>query len=222
MRRVSHEVNNPLTIIGNYAEVLNHLLVDDENRELTEAIKKEVRRIDDIISYYLNQQEIPEFPEHSIDLNQLIEDTVDSIRDTELKPRGIKIQLGLNEGLAKLATNPILIKQVLVNLIKNAAEAVAEGGTIRLSTRENYLADGGRHAEIIVQDNGPGIPAHIQGQLFRPVVSTKGPGSAGVGLSIVKNMITDLGGQISCHSSAETGTSFHVQIPYKDNRPFDS
>ncbi|MCW8859955.1 MAG: ATP-binding protein, partial [Deltaproteobacteria bacterium] len=222
LRRVSHEVNNPLTVIGNYAEVLNHVLKEDENRELTEAIKKEVRRIDDIINYYLNQQEIPDFPEHSIDLNQLVRDTVEATDAAELKPRGIKVQLELKEDLDKLATNPVLIKQILVNLIKNAAEAVPSSGMIQLSTRENYLAGSGRHAEIIVHDTGPGIPAQIQSQLFRPVVSTKGPGYGGVGLSIVKSMIDDLGGQISCHSSAEAGTSFHVQIPYKDDRPFDS
>ena len=222
LRRVSHEVNNPLTIIGNYAEVLNHLLKEDEDRELAEAIKKETRRIDDIINYYLNQQEIPEFPVHSTDLNQLIQDTVDSIRETELRPRNIQLQFDFKDDISKLETNPVLIKQILVNLLKNAAEAVSEGGLIALSTRESYLADSGLHAEIIVHDNGPGIAPQVQSQLFRPVVSTKGAGHGGVGLSIVKGMVDDLGGQISCHSSSAGGTSFHVLIPCKNERPFDS
>lgn len=220
IRRVSHEVNNPLTVIGNYAEVLHHLHKDDEHCELTEAIKKEVRRIDDTINYYLNQQEIPEFPDHSVDLNQLLKDTVDSIADTELKTQDIDFQMKLKSGLDKLSTNPVLIKQVLVHLLKNAAEAVETGGKVIIYTRDSYLADSGRHAEIIIHDNGPGIADHIQSKLFRPVVSTKGVGHAGVGLSIVKGMVDDLKGQISCHSSAETGTSFHLQIPYKDDRPF--
>ncbi len=115
-----------------------------------------------------------------------------------------------------------MIKQILVSLLKNAAEAVEPGGKIIIYTRDSYLADSGRHAEIIIHDNGPpGIADHIQSKLFRPVVSTKGVGHAGVGLSIVKGgMVDDLEGQISCHSSAETGTSFHLQIPYKDDRPF--
>lgn len=219
LRRLSHEVNNPLTVIGNYVEVLHHLHKDDENSELTEAIKKEVRRIDDIINYYLNQQEIPEFPEHSTDLNQLLKDTVDSVADSELKTRDIELQMKLKPGLDKLSTNPVLIRQILVNLLKNAAEAVKPGGKVMLYTRDSYLADGGRHAEIIIHDNGPGIADDIQSKLFLPVVSTKGVGHAGVGLSIVKNLVDDLGGKISCHSSAETGTSFHLQIPYKDDRP---
>ena len=222
LRRVSHEVNSPLTIIGNYAEVLNHLLIDKDNQDLTESIKNEVRRIDDILNYYLNQQEIPDFPEHSINLNQLVRDTVDTLNDAELKPRQIATKFNLQSNLDKVATNPVLIRQILVNLLKNAAEAVSKGGIIQLVTREGYAADSGRYVEIIVQDNGPGIAPQLQEKLFQPVVSTKGAGHSGVGLSIVKGMVDDLGGRISCHSSAESGTSFHLQIPCNEDRSFAS
>ncbi len=222
LRRVSHEVNNPLTIIGNYAEVLNHLLTDSDNQELTEAIKKEVRRIDDIINYYLNQQELPGFPGHSVDLNQLLEDTVETLTNAELKPRKIVVRFELKRDLDKLATNPVLIKQIMVNLIKNAAEAIGEGGVIQVSSRDSYFANSGRYAEIIVHDSGPGISPQMQEKLFRPVASSKGAGHAGVGLSIVKSMVDDLGGQISCHSSSQSGTSFHLLIPCREERSFDS
>ncbi len=218
LRRVSHEVNSPLTIISNYAEVLNHLLTDNDNRKLTGSIKNEVQRIDDIINYYLNQQEIPGFPEYSINLNQLVQDTVAALDDVEFKPRQIIIRFDLQNKLAKVATNPVLVKQILINLLKNAAEAVSEGGLIQLVTRDGYSADSGRHVEIIVEDNGPGIASSLQEKLFQPVVSTKGTGHAGVGLSIVKGMVDDLGGRISCHSSAESGTSFHLQIPCREER----
>lgn len=224
LRRVSHEVNSPLTIINNYTEVLSHLLKDPDtdSQELTEAIKKEVRRIDDIINYYLNQQEIPEFPEYSVNLNQLVLDTVDALNDVEFKPRQIIPRVDLQYNLDKVMTNPVLIKQILVNLLKNAAEAVSDGGTIQLVTRDGYSSDRGTHIEIIVQDNGPGIAPQLQGKLFQPVVSTKGVGHSGVGLSIVKGMVDDLGGWISCHSSAESGTSFHLQIPCRVDRSSES
>ena len=218
LRRVSHEVNSPLTIISNYAEVLNHLLTDNDNRKLTGSIKNEVQRIDDIINYYLNQQEIPGFPEYSINLNQLVQDTVAALDDVEFKPRQIIIRFDLQNKLAKVATNPVLVKQILINLLKNAAEAVSEGGLIQLVTRDGYSADSGRHVEIIVEDNGPGIASSLQEKLFQPGVSSKGTGHAGVGLSIVKGMVDDLGGRISCHSSAESGTSFHLQIPCREER----
>ena len=216
LRRVSHEVNSPLTIIGNYAGVLNHLLADNPNQQLTESIKKEVQRIDDIINYYLNKQEIPEFPEHLINLNQLVRDTVASLNDVEFKPRQIIPKFDLQSTLDRMAVNPVLVKQILVNLLKNAAEAGGEGGTVQIVTRDGYSADRGKHVEVIIQDNGPGIDPELQEKLFQPVVSSKGANHAGVGLSIVKGMVDDLGGWISCHSSAGSGTSFSLQLPCGD------
>ncbi len=221
LRRVSHEVNSPLTIIGNYAGALNHSLADDAEREMTESIKKEVKRIDDILNYYLGRQEIPGFPECSIDLNQLVQDTVDALSDTEIKPRQIEVKFDLQNNIENVATNPVLVRQILINLLKNAAEAVNDGGVIQVLTREGCSADSGRYVELAVLDNGPGIEPQLQEKLFRPVVSTKGAGHAGVGLSIVKGMIDDLGGRISCYSSRESGPGFHLQLPRKDDRPFD-
>ncbi len=212
LRRACHEVSNPLTIISNYAEVLRHQLENGENSGLAEAIKKEVRRVDDILNYYLNQQEMPQFPEQRICLNQLVRDALDALRLAEIEPRKIDVKLDLQESLIKVVANAVLVKQVLVNLIKNAAEAIGENGLITLKTHDRICADGGRLAEIVIQDNGPGISEDMQQKLFRPVVSTKGPGHAGVGLSIVKTMVEDLGARISCHSSASSGTVFSLQI----------
>ncbi|MFK5925301.1 MAG: HDOD domain-containing protein [Desulfuromusa sp.] len=222
LRRISHEVNNPLTIIANYAEVLHHSLESDDSQKLTESIKKEVTRIDDILNYYLNQQEIPGFPEPSINLNQLVQDTVEALNDVELKPRQIVTKFELQNNLSQVSTNPVLVKQILVNLLKNAAEAVSEGGMIYLVTRDGYSADSGKHVEIIIRDNGSGIAPQLQEKLFQPIVSTKGAGHAGVGLSIVKGMVDDLGSRISYHSSAESGTSFHLQIPCRVKQDNDS
>ncbi len=213
LRKACHEVSNPLTIISNYAEVLRHLLDDGENRNLAESIKNEVQRIDDVLNYYLNQQELPQFPEQRVCLNQLVREAVESLQMAEIAPRKIDVWFDLQEDLEKVPTNPVLIKQVLVNLIKNAAEELGEDGVITLTTRDSYSGTGSRYAEIVVQDNGPGIAAEIQAKLFRPVVSTKGPGHAGVGLSIVKTMVDDLGAQIGCHSSATNGTGFNLLIP---------
>lgn len=222
LRRVNHEVNGPLTVIANYAEVLRHALTDREHQQLTTSIKTESRRIHDIIHYYLNQQEMPDFLEESVDLNLLVRETCAALSDSELKPRRIVTRLHLNEDLDKLLTNPVLVKQILANLLKNAAEALPEGGTVKLQTRASYLSDGGRHAEVIVEDDGPGLAPQVRDKLFQPVASTKGPGHGGVGLSIVKSMVDDLGGRIACYSGAEGGTSFHVQLPYGQAGRFNS
>lgn len=217
LRRVSHELSNPLTIIGNYAEVLNHLLIDNENRELSEIIKREVRRIDDVLNYYLNQQEMPSFPGQNVNLNRLVHEAVDALQESDLQPRQIEVRFDLKDDLKSLATNGVLVKQILVNLIKNAAEAVDKGGKVELATRESYCSDGGRYVEVVVRDNGSGVDQKIQNSLFQPVVSTKGAGHAGVGLSIVKGMVDDLGGRISYHCSSASGTGFHLQLPCEED-----
>lgn len=216
LRRVSHEVSGSLTVIGNYAGVLTQVLDGDKNLDMAGTIKNEVRRVDDILNYYLNQQDLPDFPEHRIDLNHLLRDTVAGLEGREIQPRQIKVQYDLQPDLGQIATNPLLVKQILTNLIKNAAEAVDDAGLILLTTRDGYASDQGRYVEIIVHNDGKGIDPAIRPRLFKPVPSTKGAGHAGVGLSIVKGMVDDLGGRISCHSSDQTGTSFHVYLPDTD------
>ena len=213
LRRVSHEINDPLTIIGNYAGALNQLLADSTNRRLTESIETEVKRIDETINYYLDKQEIPEFTEYSVDLNQLIRDTVASLTGGEFEARQIVPKLDLQSRLDKIVTNPVLVKKILVDLLRNGAGAVDAGGLVQVVSRDGYSSDRGRHVEIIVRDDGPGIDLQQQEEIFQSAVGANGGGgSTGGRLSCVKRLVDDLGGWISCHSSTESGTSFHLQI----------
>jgi signal transduction histidine kinase len=106
------------------------------------------------------------------------------------------------------------LKQVLLNLMKNAAEAMAtQGGELMVATT-GVTKDNGQHSvQISVSDNGPGIPEAILARLFRPVTSTKGDGHAGLGLSIVHELVTGMGGSISAKSNADTGTCFEILLP---------
>jgi signal transduction histidine kinase len=217
LRRVNHEISSPLTIINNYAEVLKHSLAQQGDRELVTAIRQESQRVDEIVRYYLNQQDNYEFPDQQVDINEVIRETVDTLQLTELTARHIAVEFDLQQDLPRLSTMKVLIRQILVNLLTNAAEALGSGGEIRLVSREGCCSDRGRYVEICVADNGPGIPAAIRERLFRPVVSTKGGAHAGAGLSIVKGMVEDLGGRISCHSQADVGSSFYIQLPIVDD-----
>ena len=102
---------------------------------------------------------------------------------------------------------------MLTNLVKNAAEAVTEVGRIEVATRGLVNFNGKNFVEIVVRDNGPGIPDDVQAKLFTPVESTKGGSHAGLGLTIVKNLVDGMGGYISCRSSATDGTRFEILIP---------
>ncbi len=215
LRRVSHEVKNPLTVINNYIEVLSRSDQNAEHVSITGAIKNEVKRIDTILNYYLNQQDEAEFFDPAIDLNQLVRETVRSLQDSDLDLGNISLNLNLQDGLGRVQGSGMLMKQILINLIKNAVESFADKGTVDIATRLVFVGSRGWQVEILVRDDGPGLPDQVLKHLFKPVASTKGAGYAGVGLSIVKSMVEDLNGQISCYTSADKGTSFCIQIPYQ-------
>lgn len=105
------------------------------------------------------------------------------------------------------------LKQVLVNLIKNAAESMPGGGEIVISTRDRVKLNGGEHVEIAVADSGAGLPAHVLEHLFGPVISTKGEQHFGLGLSIVHGLIDQLGGTIRCKSDNKNGACFQILLP---------
>ncbi len=103
------------------------------------------------------------------------------------------------------------LKQILINLLKNAVEALEPEGRIEISTQDHYFQNGREYVVITIKDNGPGIPAAVLANLFAPVVSTK-QGHSGLGLAIVNNLVKEMAGYISCHSTPESGTEFKVMI----------
>ncbi|HKJ04065.1 MAG TPA: HDOD domain-containing protein [Geopsychrobacteraceae bacterium] len=214
--KLVHEVSNPLTIINNYISVVGTLLQGTESEEILPAIENEIKRIGDILKYYTDLKETPQMPDPAVALNDLILSVVESLRPAFFKPKKIEILTDFDSTILPVKTRSVVIKQILVNLLKNAAEALDNGGKISLTTREHVASDGQHYVDISVQDNGPGIDRKIQDRLFSPVTSTKGGDHAGLGLNIVKGMVDNIGAKISCHSSAEFGTSFNLVIPRID------
>lgn len=213
LRRIQRDMGNSLTVITNYAEVLKHQLSRTEDRQLTDAIKGEVQLIDELVAYHLQQQDMPQFSGQEINLNVLLEETVEVLDDLELTPRQINVRYQLQKILPRVATRAILVRQILIHLIKNAAEAMDRGGDILFVTHEGYSPELQRFVEIDITDSGPGIDDAVWQHLFKPNSGTKGVGHNGKGLSLVKTMIEELGGRISCRSTPQTGTSFLLQIP---------
>jgi HD-like signal output (HDOD) protein/nitrogen-specific signal transduction histidine kinase len=228
-RKVVHEVNNPLGIIRNYLNLLKMQLPDDAQR-LNELriINEEIDRIAQMM------KELAEFSEphvrktEPVDINALIADLAMIMKGSLLKDSGTRLHLALESSLPVLISDKNGVKQALINLINNAAEAVTGGGNIYVRTR--FLAAPlatrkGREAghdlggvEITVRDDGPGIPETVLSRLFEPYVSSKGEGHAGLGLSVVYNTIHALGGSISCRSGRTQGTVFTVLLPMTGRR----
>ena len=212
-REVIHEVRNPLSIINNYLEILGIKLEgDDPAQQDLETIRSEIQRINAILER-LSQSSISDTSETvPVDVNALVADLSHMFQTSLFAAHDIEISLNLDESMPPMLTNADAIKQVYTNLVKNAVEALPAEGLVMVYTQDQVNVDGKAHFEICVADDGPGIPPEILPNLFTPVQTTKGEGHAGLGLTIVKNLVNELHGSISCRSS-DKGTSFHILLP---------
>lgn len=213
-RSVVHEARNPLSIINNYLAILGRH-IEDGNVNVSEDLRiigEEITRVGAILRS-LTEAGGESDEDDRTDLNTLIRDVANLLRPTLIEPAGLKLALTLDSALPTIATPSNRIKQVLVNLVKNAAEALAAGQTITIQTEDGLYIGNKPFVGIAVADNGPGIPQHVLEALFEPVATTKGKGHSGLGLSITKRLVDELGGRIFCRSNTAQGTRFQILIP---------
>jgi signal transduction histidine kinase len=212
IREVLHEVRNPLSIMNNYLGILSYKLESDKPaQEDVQTIKSEIERIGLILNR-LTETETPTNETSPIDINAILADLTHVFQPSLFANKNIQISLDLDERIESLQSNANALKQVYTNLIKNAVEALPANGHLMVYTQDYVNVDGKQHIELSVADDGPGIDIDILPQLFSPVDSTKGEDHAGLGLTIVKNLVNELQGSISCRSS-DKGTSFHILLP---------
>ena len=213
-RNIVHEANNPFGIINNYLNILGMKLGNKHPvQEELDILKEEIERIGKII---LRMRDIPDELEHqslSVNVDDLITDLFKLFGSSLFTTHDIEATLDLDKKIPPLFYNRGHLKQIITNLVKNAVEAMQDGGTLAISTHDKVHLNGTTYFEIIVQDNGPGIPDQIMQNLFTPVSSTKGSTHSGLGLAIVKNLVDELSGSLTCTSSSETGTRFQLFLP---------
>ena len=211
LKRFVHETSTPLSTIKNYLAILEQkmLLNGLPNRDIS-IVNEEIDRVGSLIGNLYSKEQ--EHIAASTDINQLIQDIVSLHRQTYLQPSGIEVTLNLQPRLPNITTIPYQLRQILVNLIRNAAEAMHHGGKLIISTFTENLSDGGQGILIQVTDNGPGIPDSVLHKLFTPVSSTKGEKHSGIGLTISHDLVKGLCGSIACRTST-TGTSFDIHLP---------
>lgn len=213
-RQMVHEANNPLSIIKNYIKLLGVKLPQEDPAQGDLAIiKEEIDRVAKIIRQASEAAEASANPLEELNVNGVIQDLYKVFLESLFAPHQIAVQTQLDPSLPNIVADRDKLKQVLTNLMKNAAEAMQEGGLLLISTRGKIIRDGNEYIEISFVDNGPGIPRHIMANLFKPVISTKGKGHAGLGLSIVKNLVDELKGRIFCQSNEISGTAFQILLP---------
>jgi signal transduction histidine kinase len=225
-RRVVHEVNNPLGIIKNYIKILGLKLSGaDPAQEELRIISEELDRVALIVRELSDFSEPGAKETEPVDINELLSDLVKITRESLMRDAKVNVHLKLEPSLPTVSSAKNSLKQVFINLIKNAVEAMPQGGNLYIHTRRlgNKLqaqvkqdmegAGAWDSVEITIRDEGPGIPDAIKSRLFEPFVTSKSGEHAGLGLSVAYNMINELKGTITCESGEKTGTTFKIVLP---------
>jgi signal transduction histidine kinase len=214
-----------LSIIKNYLQVLGMKMADagldhDEIRIVNEEITRVGQLLKQLTAF--SAKEAPTL--QLTDINALLSDLLTLTTDALLSKAKIQVSVDLDPNLPAIAADPNGLKQVFINLIKNAAEAMAgSGGNLEIRTRHLSPVLGGKaihgeagtrkYVEILFRDDGPGIAESIKEKLFDPYVSTKSGFHAGLGLSVVYHTIQSLHGTITCDSAPGKGTLFLIELP---------
>ena len=223
-RKVVHEVNNPLSIIKNYLKILEFKLNQQKiAQDEIKIINEEISRVSDLLGKLTNFSKRPTPGQGAADINKLIRDLVSITKDSLSKQSMISIQTELEKDLPKVVAEEAELKQVFINLIKNAAEAMVSGGTIHIRTQYSGPSIDGLkvrrktesvgHVEVIFEDDGPGIPENLKEKLFDPYVSSKKGNHSGLGLSIAYSIIRSFKGHMRCESTLGKGTRFKIELP---------
>lgn len=213
---VAHEINNPLAIVNEKAGLMQDILEmsgDFQSREkflsLINGIVGSVNRCRAITHRLLGFARRMDVTIEKIDLNESVKE-VREFLEKEILLKSIRFDMNLMEGLPKINCDKGQLEQVFLNIMKNAVDAVEEGGQIVVSTGmkdENT-------AQVSVKDNGPGIPKDKLSHIFEPFFTTKGrEKGTGLGLFVSYGIMKKLGGSIIVESEVAMGTTFIIEIP---------
>jgi len=210
---VAHEIGNPLAAIRGLVDLLQAGELDPEEQgEFIGRIERETERIHltirDLLDFSRSESGEKGRVESSADLSEVISDTV-KLLDRQSRFREIELRLTLDEGLPRVRGNGERLRQLLLNLLFNAADAI--GGKGRIDVR---ASNGGGIVKLTVEDDGPGIDATVLDQVFDPFVTTKPAGQGtGLGLAVCHAIVEQLGGSIEAANRDHGGAKFQVHLP---------
>lgn len=209
IRMMAHEVNNSVGAVSSTLNVISDILRQNDNNELADVLPAvdasfdRCRHLGYFISNFAEVVKIPEPSPAETDLNELAR-SVDALTRLECKHRNIDLKLDLTEDNNIIRIDGIQFEQVLVNVIKNAYEAIGENGEIRISTRSNPLS-------IEIANNGPEITDDVRQKLFTPFFTTKSSGQ-GIGLMFVREVLINHNCKFDLKSQ-DGWTKFDIHFP---------
>jgi two-component system, sporulation sensor kinase E len=223
---VAHEIGNPLNALHIHLQLMERELRKlrrnsvaaetqsgvDRLEGYVHVAKGEISRLDNIVTQFLDalRARTPKMAPASV--NQILRETLELLRP-EIENRGQRISEKLSPEMPDVPCDAAQIKQVFVNLIRNAMQAMSRGGELSIETGANSEA-----VFVSINDTGSGIPEAKLNQLFQPFFTTKKKGS-GLGLMIVQRIIREHAGRIDVESKPGKGTTFRVWLPLHERRP---
>lgn len=223
---IAHDFNNLLQVIGGYTS----MLLSVEERDIAEVdklktIEKAVDRASELVSNLLNFSRKNVSMKKEIDLNDEITDSIKILERTI--PKMVKIKTEFDPSIPKISADPIQIEQIILNLGKNASDAMPDGGNMLIKTRivTSHSTDcvcgqmkEGSHVELTVSDTGHGMDKETKEHVFDPFFTTKEVGKGtGLGLASVYGIVESHGGHIHCESELGKGTVFTIYFPAVDS-----
>lgn len=203
---VAHEVGNPLAGILGYLSLARMKAPTAELKDYLERIDHEVQRIDRIVRGLLDLGRPETSSPGPVDVGSVVETCVRLVRAAP-ELAGVSVELSLEPGVfARAETGPL--SQILINLLLNAAQAMGGKGSVTVVTRREQ-----GEVQLLVRDQGPGIPPEVMPRLFEPFFTTKGRQGTGLGLAVSLRLTQVMGGRLGAENLPEGGARFTVSLP---------
>ena len=214
--QVAHELNNPLYGIMNTLELLKtEIPLQSKRRKILEMAHSETIRLSDMLRKMLSFSKPDQETRQPVDINSVLDEIL-LLHEKQLRENDIRISVVLAEGLGRIRASKNQLRQVFLNLIANARDAMPKGGTLTVVTS-------GTPDEVLIEisDTGVGIPEENIGKIFDSFFTTKDEiKGVGLGLSVCYGFIKDHGGDIKVNSRVNEGTTFSIRLPVtKDPEP---
>lgn len=210
--KVAHEIRNPLSAIGGFARRIEKALPEtDPNASYAAIITREIRRLETILTEQLEFARSPHPRLVMIDLNEVVRETMTLIRE-ETEKIGVELLEGYESRIPPMLLDADRVKQVLLNILKNAAASTRKGQRIRVRTR---ASEG--WAQIEIANDGERLAGEILEQLFVPFATGRNQG-CGLGLAVADQIVKEHGGEIRVRSDEEWSVVFTVSLPIRQNQ----
>jgi len=190
------------------------LKLTETQKDDLDVISQEIRHIDTIVQNFLEFSRPPKLKMQRVSPSVIV-DLVIQLMEHRLNSYEVGIEVVRKRPLPPIPADPEQLKEVLVNLVVNACEAMKKGGQIVISEEETIERPTGKMVVIRVGDNGPGIPGPLIGKVLQPFFTTKEEGT-GLGLSIASRIIEEHGGRLNLTSTEGMGATFTITLPVRD------